>query len=143
MKITLKDGSVKEYEAAKSVYDIAKDISEGLARVACAGEVNGEIVDLRTELQEDCTLNIITASDPEGLRVIRHTASHVLAEAVKRLYPNAKVTIGPAIDEGFYYDFEADPFSREDLDQIEAEMKKIIIKSLVDQIGRTSCRERV
>ncbi len=126
MKITLKDGSVKEYEAAKSVYDIAKDISEGLARVACAGEVNGEIVDLRTELQEDCTLNIITASDPEGLRVIRHTASHVLAEAVKRLYPNAKVTIGPAIDEGFYYDFEADPFSREDLDQIEAEMKKII-----------------
>ncbi len=126
MKITLKDGSVKEYEAAKSVYDIAKDISEGLARVACAGEVNGVIVDLRTELQEDCTLNIITASDPEGLRVIRHTASHVLAEAVKRLYPNAKVTIGPAIDEGFYYDFEADPFSREDLDQIEAEMKKII-----------------
>ena len=126
MKITLKDGSVKEYSEAKSVYEIAKDISEGLARVACAGEVNGEIVDLRTELSSDCNLNIVTASDPEGLRVIRHTASHVLAEAVKRLFPNAKITIGPAIDDGFYYDFEADPFSREDLDRLEAEMTKII-----------------
>ena len=126
MKITLKDGSVKEYSEAKSVYEIAKDISEGLARVACAGEVNGEIVDLRTELSSDCNLNIVTASDPEGLRVIRHTASHVLAEAVKRLFPNAKITIGPAIDDGFYYDFEAEPFSREDLDRLEAEMKKII-----------------
>ncbi len=126
MKITLKDGSVKEYSEAKSVYEIAKDISEGLARVACAGEVNGEIVDLRTELSSDCNLNIVTASDPEGLKVIRHTASHVLAEAVKRLFPNAKITIGPAIDDGFYYDFEADPFSREDLDRLEAEMKKII-----------------
>ena len=126
MKITLKDGSVKEYSEAKSVYEIAKDISEGLARVACAGEVNGEIVDLRTELSSDCNLNIVTASDPEGLKVIRHTASHVLAEAVKRLFPNAKITIGPAIDDGFYYDFEAEPFSREDLDRLEAEMKKII-----------------
>ena len=126
MKITLKDGSVKEYSEAKSVYEIAKDISEGLARVACAGEVNGEIVDLRTELSSDCNLNIVTASDPEGLRVIRHTASHVLAEAVKRLFPNAKITIGPAIDDVFYYDFEAEPFSREDLDRLEAEMKKII-----------------
>lgn len=126
MKITLKDGSVKEYDQARSVYEIAKDISEGLARVACAGEVNGEIVDLRTEISEDCELNIVTQSDPEGLRVIRHTASHVLAEAVKRLFPEAKVTIGPAIDEGFYYDFESAPFSREDLDKLEAEMKKII-----------------
>lgn len=126
MKITLKDGSVKEYDQAKSVIEIAKDISEGLARVACAGEVNGEIVDLRTELAEDCELNIITQNDPEGLRVIRHTASHVLAEAVKRLFPEAKVTIGPAIDEGFYYDFQSAPFSREDLDKLEAEMKKII-----------------
>ena len=126
MKITLKDGSVKEYGQAKSVYEIAKDISEGLARVACAGEVNGQIVDLRTEISEDCALNIVTQSDPEGLRVIRHTASHVLAEAVKRLFPEAKVTIGPAIDEGFYYDFESAPFSREDLDKLEAEMKKII-----------------
>lgn len=126
MKITLKDGSVKEYDQARSVIDIAKDISEGLARVACAGEVNGEIVDLRTEIAEDCELNIVTQSDPEGLRVIRHTASHILAEAVKRLFPQAKMTIGPAIDDGFYYDFDADPFSREDLDKLEAEMKKII-----------------
>ncbi len=126
MKITLKDGSVKEYQEAKTVYEIASDISEGLARVACAGEVNGEIVDLRTEISEDCELNIVTASDPEGLRVIRHTASHILAEAVKRLFPNAKLAIGPAIDDGFYYDFDSEPFSREDLDKLEAEMKKII-----------------
>ncbi len=126
MKITLKDGSVKEYSEAKSIIDIAKDISEGLARVACAGEINGELVDLRTELEGDCELNIITATDPKALYVIRHTASHVLAEAVKRLFPNAKVTIGPAIDDGFYYDFDSEPFSREDLDKIEAEMKKII-----------------
>ena len=121
MKITLKDGSVKEYSEAKSVIEIAKDISEGLARVAAAGELNGEIVDLRTVVSEDANLNIITLSDPEGLRVLRHTVSHILAEAVKRLFPNAKVTIGPAIDEGFYYDFDA-----EDLDKLEAEMKKII-----------------
>ena len=126
MKITLKDGSVKEYDRAMSVYEIAADISEGLARVACAGEVNGEIVDLRTVIDADSELNIVTANDPEGLKVIRHTASHVLAQAVKRLFPNAKVTIGPAIEDGFYYDFEADPFSREDLDNLEAEMKKII-----------------
>lgn len=126
MKITLKDGSVKEYSEARSIYDIAKDISEGLARVACAGELNGEIVDLRTMVDKDCELNIVTASDEEGLRVIRHTASHILAEAVKRLFPEAKVTIGPAIDDGFYYDFDAEPFSRDDLDNLEAEMKKII-----------------
>ncbi len=126
MKITLKDGSVKEYSEAKSVYDIALDISEGLARVACAGEVDGEIVDLRTVIDKDCELNIVTANDPEGLRVIRHTASHVMAEAVKRLYPDAKVAIGPAIDDGFYYDFDNAAFSREDLDKIEEEMKKII-----------------
>ena len=126
MKITLKDGSVKEYAEAKSVYEIAKDISEGLARAACAGELNGEIVDLRTQIREDAALNIITAGDEEGLRVIRHTAAHVMAEAVKRVFPAAKVTIGPAIADGFYYDFDAEPFSREDLDKIEAEMKKII-----------------
>ena len=126
MKITLKDGSVKEYSEAKSVYDIAADISSGLARVACAGEVNGEIVDLRTVIDSDCELNIVTASDPEGLKVIRHTASHVLAQAVKRLFPDAKIAIGPAIEDGFYYDFEAEPFSRETQDKLEAEMKKII-----------------
>ena len=126
MKITLKDGSVKEYAQAMSVIDIAADLSEGLARVACAGEVDGKVVDLRTVIDKDCTVNILTANDPEGLRTIRHTASHVLAEVVKRLYPNAKLAIGPSIDEGFYYDFEAEPFSREDLDKLEAEMKKII-----------------
>lgn len=126
MKITLKDGSVKEYAQPMSVYEIAADISEGLARAACAGEIDGKIEDLRTLIEKDCELNIITANTPEGLRVIRHTASHVMAEAVKRLFPDAKVTIGPAIDDGFYYDFDAEPFSREDLDSIEAEMKKII-----------------
>ncbi len=126
MKITLKDGSVKEYDSAKSVYDIALDLSEGLARVACAGEVDGEVVDLRTEIDKDCALNILTANDPEGLRVVRHTCSHVLAEAVKRVFPEAKLAIGPAIDTGYYYDFEHASFSREDLDKIETEMKKII-----------------
>lgn len=126
MKIKLKDGSFKEYSEEKSVYEIAADISEGLARNACAGEIDGKIVDLRTVIDSDCELNIVTASDPAGLTVIRHTASHILAEAVKRLFPEAKVTIGPAIEDGFYYDFDAEPFSREDLDKLEAEMKKII-----------------
>ena len=126
MKITLKDGSVKEYDSSKSVYEIAADLSEGLARVACAGEVDGEVVDLRTVLDKDCTLNILTANDPEGLRVVRHTCSHVMAEAVKRIFPEAKLAIGPSIDTGYYYDFEHEPFSRDDLDKIEAEMKKII-----------------
>ena len=126
MKITLKDGSVKEYASAMSVIDIAKDISEGLARAACAGEVDGKVVDLRTVISEDCNLNILTAADPAGLKVLRHTAGHVLAEAVKRLFPDAKCTIGPAIEDGFYYDFDSQPFSREDLDKLEAEMKKIV-----------------
>ena len=95
MKITLKDGSVKEYAQAMSVIDIAKDLSEGLARVACAGEVNGEVVDLRTVLEQDCELNILTAKDEKGLAALRHTASHVMAQAVKRLYPNTKLAIGP------------------------------------------------
>ena len=126
MKITLKDGSVKEYDGAKSIYEIALDISEGLARAACAGRLNGETVDLRTEVAEDAELEILTADDPDGLAAYRHTASHVLAEAVKRLFPNAKCAIGPSIDTGFYYDFDSEPFSREDLDAIEKEMKKII-----------------
>ena len=106
MKITLKDGSVKEYAQAISVIDIAKDLSEGLARVACAGEVNGEVVDLRTVLEQDCELNILTAKDEKGLAALRHTASHVMAQAVKRLYPNTKLAIGPSIADGFYYDME-------------------------------------
>ena len=126
MKITLKDGSVKEYKSAMSVIDIANDISEGLARNACAGEINGKVVDLRTVVEEDCELSILTFNDENGKKAYRHTASHVVAEAVKRLYPEAKVAIGPAIDEGFYYDFDIPPFSRDDLDKIEAEIKKII-----------------
>ena len=128
MKITLKDGSVKEYAESRSVYEIALDISEGLARAACAGEVNGEVVDLRTVVDADCELNILTANDEKGLATLRHTASHVLAEAVKNVFPDAKLAIGPSIDTGYYYDFEHAPFSREDLDKIEAEMKKIIKK---------------
>lgn len=126
MKITLKDGSVKEYGEARSVYDIALDISEGLARVACCGKVNGKVADLRTVIDSDCALEICTAADKEGLATIRHTTSHVMAEAVKKLFPDAKVTIGPSIETGFYYDFDHASFSREDLDAIEAEMKKII-----------------
>jgi len=128
MIITLKDGSTKSYDAPKSVYEIAQDISEGLARAAAAGEVNGEVVDLRTVVSEDCTLNILTANDKAGLAALRHTTSHVLAEAVKNLFPEAKLAIGPSIDTGFYYDFESQSFSREDLDAIEKEMKKIIKK---------------
>jgi len=126
MKITLKDGSVKEYEKAMSVIEIAADISEGLARMACAGEVNGKTVDLRTIVDEDCELSILTFNDEAGKAAYRHTTSHVLAEAVKRLYPTAKLAIGPSIDTGFYYDFECPSLSREDLDKIEIEMKKII-----------------
>lgn len=126
MKITLKDGSVKEYDGKRSIIDIARDISEGLARSVVAGEVNGVICDLRDEIESDCELNLITLKDEKGLSVIRHTASHVLAQAVKRIFPQAKLAIGPSIAEGFYYDFEHEPFSRDDLDKLEAEMKKII-----------------
>ncbi|RGF51862.1 threonine--tRNA ligase [Eubacterium sp. AF36-5BH] len=126
MKITLKDGSVREYSEAMTVNDIAFDIAGGLGRAACAGEVDGEVVDLRTTIDKDCTLNILTFKDEAGKAAYRHTASHVLAEAVKNLFPEAKLAIGPSIDDGFYYDFDSEPFSREDLDKIEKEMKKII-----------------
>lgn len=126
MKVTLKDGSVKEYDSKKSIIDIAKDISEGLARNVVAGEVNGVMHDLRDEIDSDCELNLITLKDEKGLLVIRHTTSHVLAQAVKRVFPQSKLAIGPSIAEGFYYDFEHEPFSRDDLDKLEAEMKKII-----------------
>ena len=126
MKITLMYGSVKEYSQAMSIIDIASDISEGLARMACAGEVDGKVEDLRTIVDKDCELSILTFNDEAGKAAYRHTCSHVLAEAVKRLYPGAKLAIGPSIDTGFYYDFDHESFSREDLDKIEAEMKKII-----------------
>lgn len=126
MKITLKDGSVMEYAESKTVYEIAADISEGLARMACAGTINGKVVDLRTTVDTDCELNILTFNDEAGKAAYRHTTSHVLAQAVKRLYPHAKLAIGPSIDTGFYYDFDCESFDREALDKIEAEMKKII-----------------
>lgn len=126
MIITLKDGSQREYTEPKSIIDIAFDISEGLARAACAGELDGRTVDLRTVVEKDSSLNILTARDPEGLSAMRHTCSHVLAEAVKHMRPQAKLTIGPSIENGFYYDFDTEPFTREDLDNLEKEMKKII-----------------
>ena len=128
MKITLKDGSFKEYNSGMAVIDIAADISEGLARVACAAEVDGNVVDLRTVVDKDCELNILTFDSEGGKKAYRHTCAHVMAEAVQNLYPGAKLTIGPAIDNGFYYDFDMPSLSREELDNIEKEMKKIIKK---------------
>lgn len=131
MKITLKDGSVKEYSEVKSVYEIAADISEGLARMATAGEVDGEVIDLRTKIDQDCELTIHTFQSPEGAHAFRHTTSHILAQAVKRLFPDTKLAIGPAIDDGFYYDFDREvPFTTEDLETIEKEMKKIVKEDL-------------
>ncbi|MBQ1274684.1 MAG: threonine--tRNA ligase [Cellulosilyticum sp.] len=131
MKITLKDGSIKECEAGISVIEVAESLSSGLARVACAGLLNGERVDLRTEINEDCNLEILTFNDKDGRWAFRHTASHILAQAVKRLYPEVKLAIGPAIEDGFYYDFDTDkPFSHDDFEKIEAEMKKIVKEKL-------------
>jgi len=131
MKVTLKDGNIKEYSQAMSVIDIAADISAGLARMACGGEIDGESVDLRTVVDKDCELNILTAKDEKGLAALRQTASHVMAQAVKRLYPDAKLAIGPSIADGFYYDVDfAAPITAEDLEKIEAEMKKIIKEAL-------------
>ena len=126
MKITLKDGSEINYEQSKTVYEIAEDISAGLARMACAAELDGDLVDLRTVIDKDCELNILTFNDKGGQEAFHHTSSHVLAEAVTRLYPEAKLAIGPAIENGFYYDFDMAPLDRESLDKIEKEMKKII-----------------
>ena len=131
IKITLKDGSIKECEAGISVIEVAESLSSGLARVACAGLLNGERVDLRTEINEDCNLEILTFNDKDGRWAFRHTASHILAQAVKRLYPEVKLAIGPAIEDGFYYDFDTDkPFSHDDFEKIEAEMKKIVKEKL-------------
>lgn len=127
IKITLKDGSVREYNEGITIKEVAESISAGLARVALAGEVNGEVKDLSYPLENDCTLNLLTFDDEGGRDAYRHTTSHILAQAVKRLYPDAKLAIGPAIENGFYYDFDVEkPFSVEDLEKIEEEMKKII-----------------
>ena len=127
IKITLKDGSSMEVEKGLTILEITKKISEGLARVATCSEVNGEVKDLRTVVEEDCTLNILTFDSLNGKKAYWHTTSHVLAQAIKRLYPEMKLAIGPAIDNGFYYDFDTEtPFTPEMLEKIEAEMKKII-----------------
>ena len=127
MKITLKDGSSKEYASAMSVIDIAKDISEGLARNACAGEVDGERVDLRYVVDKDCNLSILTFADKGGCDAFRHTTSHIMAQAIKRLWPDVKLAIGPSIDDGFYYDIDSDrPITEEEFAAIEEEMKKIV-----------------
>ena len=129
--ITLKDGSVKEFEAGVSVIDVAKSLGAGLAKAACCGRINGEVADLRTPITEDCQLEICTFDDEDGKKTFWHTSSHVMAQAVKRLYPQAKFAIGPAIKEGFYYDFDVEkPFTPEDIEKIEAEMKKIVKEKL-------------
>ena len=131
MKITLKDGSIIEYAEAKTAADITKDISMGLFRNAMACKIDGAVADLRTVIDSDCALEILTFDDEDGRKAFNHTASHIMAQAVKRLYPDAKLTIGPAIENGFYYDFDVEnTFSPEDLEKIEAEMKKIIKENL-------------
>lgn len=127
MIIKLKDGSVKEYSAPVTAAEITKDISMGLYRNACCVSINGKIADLRTVVESDCDFEVLTFDDEDGKKAFNHTASHVMAQAVKRLYPNAKLTIGPAIENGFYYDFDVDThFTQDDLDKIEKEMKVII-----------------
>ncbi|WRS26188.1 threonine--tRNA ligase [Oscillospiraceae bacterium MB08-C2-2] len=131
IKITLKDGSFKEYDAGTTVGEVAKALGAGLYKAACCGIVNGETVDLRTPLTEDCELAIATFDQIEGKKAFWHTASHVMAQAVRRLYPAAKLAIGPAIDNGFYYDFDIEtPFTPDDLEKIQAEMVKIVKEAL-------------
>ena len=127
IKLTLKDGSIREIESATSAADIIKGIGAGLYKAACCVKINGEVKDLRTVIDSDCEFEVMTFDSIEGKKTFWHTASHILAQAVKRLYPEAKLAIGPAIDNGFYYDFDLEkPFSAEELTKIEAEMKKIV-----------------
>ena len=127
LNITLKDGSVKNYDAPISAADVCKDLSMGLYRAACCCRINGEVKDLRTVMDGDASLEILTFDDPDGRKTFWHTTSHILAQAVKRLFPDVKLAIGPAIENGFYYDFDAEkPFTPEDLSALEAEMKKIV-----------------
>ena len=129
MKITLKNGEAREFDAGMSAFDIAREL--GLAKAACAAEINGKVCDMRTVVNEDCNVNILTFEDEQGQRAFNHTASHILAQAVKRLFPKTKLAIGPAVDNGFYYDFDTDePFTSDTLEKIEAEMKKIVKESI-------------
>lgn len=131
IKVTLKDGVVKEYESGTTAAAVAKSIGAGLYKAACVCQINGVTKDLRTPLTSDCELSVLTFDTAEGKHAFRHTASHILAQAVKRLYPNAQLTIGPAVDNGFYYDFDVDTaFTPEILENIEAEMKKIVKEEL-------------
>ena len=131
MKVYLKDGSVREYDKPVRVIDVARDIGQGLARCACAGEIDGKPVDLRTEVPDGSTVNILTFEDDYGRDAFRHSASHLLAQAVKRLYPNAKLAIGPPIDNGFYYDIDREePFTPEDLAALEKEMQRIVKENI-------------
>ncbi|MCC8073641.1 MAG: threonine--tRNA ligase [Clostridiales bacterium] len=131
MKITLKDGTVNEYASPMTAAEITKEISMGLYRNACSCKINGKVKDLRTVVDSDCTFEVLTFDDEDGKKTFNHTASHIMAQAVKRLYPDVKLTIGPAIDNGFYYDFDvAEPFTPEDLQKIEKEMKAIVKENL-------------
>ena len=127
IKLTLPDGSIREIEAAQSAADIVKGIGMGLFKAACCVKINGEVKDLRTVIDSDCQFEVCTFDSLDGKKTFWHTASHILAQAVKRLYPAAKLAIGPAIDNGFYYDFDLEkPFTPEELEKIEAEMKNIV-----------------
>ena len=127
IQLTLKDGSIRELEAPTAAAEVIKGIGMGLYKAACCVKLDGEVCDLRTVIDHDCTFEVMTFDSEEGKKTFWHTASHVLAQAVKRLYPEAKLAIGPAIDTGFYYDFDVEhPFSQEELTKIEAEMKKIV-----------------
>ncbi len=132
INVELKGGVVKEFENNTTAAEVAKSLGGGLYKAVCACKINGQVMDLRTELTEDCKLELLTFDDPDGKKAFWHSASHVLAQAVKRLYPNAKCAIGPAVDNGFYYDFDVEkPFSPEDLQKIKAEMKAIVKSGVV------------
>ena len=144
IKVTLKDNTVKEFPEGITAYEAAKELSMGLARNACAAVINGKNADLRDTLDSDCSLEILTFEDDYGRRTFRHTASHIMAQAIKRLYPNAKLAIGPAVDDGFYYDFDIDEkFPPDDLTKIEAEMKKIVKEDIKIERGLKSRDEAV
>ncbi|HEX3026246.1 MAG TPA: TGS domain-containing protein, partial [Clostridia bacterium] len=131
IQITLKGGVVREYEPGVTPMEIAKSLGAGLYKAACAAKIDGRLADLRTPVTADSAVEILTFAEEEGKKTFWHTASHILAQAVKRLYPNVKLTIGPAIDNGFYYDFDSEiAFSAEELEKIEAEMKKIVKEGL-------------
>ena len=134
MKITLKDGSVKEFKDGLSVYEIAKELSEGLARAAVGAKLDGKVVETRQIVDKDCTLEILTFADDEGKLIYRHTCSHILAQAIKNIFPTVKLAIGPAIANGFYYDFDfKTPISTEEFTKIEQEMKICIAQRRSNQ----------